>query len=199
MTESDLIVISEEIQSKVREVFEDHFKSKEIEISYCLGTKKGDNYIGIIYGATGALNRSQNNNDNDERKKNLIVKVAPSNVLRREQFKSRLCFLREIKMYTEVLTMFRDFQESRGIVPDEDGFHEYADCFECIHSEANETLVLEDLRDEQFLMYDRLIELPIEQVLLVMKVIGKFHALSFALKVSGPWRWRFATDLWNNF
>lgn len=185
MSNEHEIEINDDIRKGVLDVFEEQLKSKDVEVSYALGSKKGDNYIGIVYCATGKPKSQNNENENNNRELKLIVKVAPLNAVRREQFRSRLCFLREIKMYSDVLPMMRDFQESCGVVPEENGFYQYAPCYKVIASDANESLVFRDLRQDDFLMFDRLQELTFDHVQLVMRALGKFHGISFALRVSG--------------
>lgn len=85
-------------------------------------------------------------------------------------------------MYTEVLPMLRASRESWGVVPEENGCYQYAPFY--ISSDLNETLIFRDLRQDGFLMYDRLQEVNLEHVQLVMRVLGKFHGILFALRVS---------------
>lgn len=86
-------------------------------------------------------------------------------------------------MYDEVLPMFRRFQESNGIVPEVNGFYEYPKCYKTIDTEIDETLIFQDMKAYQFEMFDRFQETTIDHVRLVMKTLGKYHALSFALRV----------------
>lgn len=169
------------IRTGIEKVFEEQLGSRDVDVVFERGTKKGDNYIGIIYRATGKVNSAQNN---DKKELKLIAKVAPQQLARREQFRPRVCFMREIKMYLDVFPMFRLFQESRGIIPEENGFHETPICYKTIDDDMNESLIFQDLHDCDFHMFDRLVDLPIDHVMLVMRTLGKFHALSFALRVS---------------
>lgn len=64
-----------------------------------------------------------------------------------------------------------------------DGFNEYAQCYSIIDKKFSESLFLEDLRSNQFEMLDhRKDDLTFEHVALVMKALGKLHAISFALR-----------------
>lgn len=175
------IEITEDIRKSVSEVFEKQLNSNDIDVTYSSGSKKGDNYVGIVYCATGKL-KTENEKKSSELK--LIVKVAPQNATRREQFRSRTCFIREIRMYSEVLPMFHSYQQSCGVIPEENGFYEYPPCYKAIESSLNESLIFRDLREDGFLMYDRFKDLTFDHVRLVMEALGKFHALSFALRVS---------------
>lgn len=67
------------------------------------------------------------------------------------------------------------------------GFNEYAQCYSIIEKELSESLFLEDLRVNQFEMLDhRKEDLTFEHVALVMKALGKLHAISFALRDQQP-------------
>lgn len=89
--------------------------------------------------------------------------------------------------FYKIFPCFREFQKSKGILIDEDGFHEYPKCYQTIDAEPIETLFLEDLCEQNFRMVNlRSEELTVEHVKLVMQVLGKFHACSFALKDQQP-------------
>lgn len=192
-TNTDDIEITNEVREGVSEVLQKQLNSTDIEISYELGSKKGDNYVGIVYGATGKIKNNNNNEKLSEVK--LIVKVSPQNPTRREQFHSRTCFIREIKMYDEVLPMFRAYQQSCGIIPEENGFYEYPPCYKVLNSDLNESLIFRDLREDGFLMYDRFKAPSFDHVRLVMEALGKYHAMSFALRDQNPEKFKQYTDL----
>lgn len=177
--------ISEVIRGGLNEVLNKELDSQKINVNIELGSKKGDNFIGIVYRVTGKLSNDTSNEDvnNNKSSISLILKVAPTNKARRYTFSSRSCFLREIQMYDEVLPMFRQFQESCGIIPEENGFHEYPKCYKTIDAELDETLIFQDLKVDQFEMFDRFQVITIDHVRLIMKTLGKYHALSFALRV----------------
>lgn len=80
---------------------------------------------------------------------------------------------------------FRQFQEERNIIVDQDGFHEYSVCYKSIDTEPIECIFLEDLSKFSYSMIDKE-ELNVEHILLVMKALGKFHAISFAMKDQQP-------------
>ena len=78
---------------------------------------------------------------------------------------------------------FSKFQESRNVYLD--GFHEFPKCYKTITTESIECLFFEDLAQSNFKMIDKDEATP-EHVLLVMKTLAKFHAVSFALKDQEP-------------
>lgn len=126
--------------------------------------------------------------DNDDKKQSsLILKIASQNPVRRDLFRLKVFFMRETIMYMDVLKYFNEFQLSKGVIPEENGFNEYAKCYRSIDTEMSESLLLEDLRTKQMEMLNhRECELTFEHVALVMKALGKFHAISFALKDQQP-------------
>lgn len=67
------------------------------------------------------------------------------------------------------------------------GFHEYPTCYKTIDAAPYECVFMADLCAEGFTMFDSA-KSPIsaEHVFLVMKVLGKFHAISFAMKTRQP-------------
>ena len=73
------------------------------------------------------------------------------------------------------------------MVVDVDGFHEYPQCYRTVDEEPNECLLLEDLSVHGFTIINRHTdEVTADHVRLVMKTLGKFHAISFALKDQQP-------------
>lgn len=102
MVESNLSEISSEvIRNAVVETVENKLKSKNHNIHVSSASQSGDaNFIGIVYRVTFREEGGSENGKTPISK--LILKVAPSNLARREQFFSRPCFLREIYLYNEV-------------------------------------------------------------------------------------------------
>lgn len=85
------------------------------------------------------------------------------------------------------MSELRDLQEVNGIIPKENGFHEYPKCYSFMDDECHESLLLENLRESNFDMLDQRDEiLTYDHAHLVMEILGKFHALSLALKDKSP-------------
>lgn len=82
---------------------------------------------------------------------------------------------------------FRQFEQSKGVIVDENGFYEYPKCYRTVADEPDECVLLEDLSIRSFTMIDRHTdEVSADHVRLVMQCLGKFHAISFALKDQQP-------------
>lgn len=89
--------------------------------------------------------------------------------------------------FLQILPFFRSFEESKGIISEEDGFNEYPKCYSTVDTAPYECLVLEDLGASDFVMIDKLHgSITADNVNLVMSSLGKFHALSFALRDQQP-------------
>lgn len=74
---------------------------------------------------------------------------------------------------------------------EQDGFNEYAKCYHSIDTDMSECLLLEDLHRKQMKMIDyRTTSLTYDHAALVMKALGKFHAISFALKDQQPQKFK---------
>lgn len=87
----------------------------------------------------------------------------------------------------QVLPYFRQFEESKGVVLEENGFTEYPKCYRTIDKVLDECILLEDLSVRDFRIVDRFTEdITATHAKLVMETLGKFHAISFALKDQKP-------------
>ena len=151
---------------------------EECELKIEAGSAKGDNYIGVIYRVTVKTPTGKT--------LNVIVKLPPQNLARREEFFAGPCFLREAEFYDVIYPMFVDFQQEKGIDVESDGFHEVPGSFKMLTEDLNEGLFLEDLKASGFEMFDRMKEVTKEHVFRVMEALGKYHALSFAMKDQKP-------------
>lgn len=87
-----------------------------------------------------------------------------------------------------MLPFFRHFEQSKGVTL-LNGFHEYATCFKTVDTDLHECLVLDDLSVRGFTAIEKdTSEMTVDHVRMVMCVIAKFHAISFALKDQQPER-----------
>ncbi|XP_055296586.1 uncharacterized protein LOC129565593 [Sitodiplosis mosellana] len=173
---------SEVIRLALHETIENQLKSKDYQINGIYNASKvGEtNFVGIVH-------RVSFKKDGEKKHNELIVKVAPQNAARREIFNSRPFFLREMRMYNEVLPFFRHFQHSKGVAIEENGFVEYPKCYRTIDEEPNESLFFEDLSVRNMAIIDKFTkEVTVDHARMVMKALGKLHALSFALKDQHP-------------
>jgi hypothetical protein len=162
----------------LKEIIENNLpcKFEECEIDISQGSAKGDNYMGVLLRIDVKRN--------GKKELTVIVKLPPQNEARREQFFVVPVFQRESMFYDDFYPMIKKFQQEKGINVEVDGFHEIPKCYKTITEDRSEAIFMEDLKGKGLEMFDRFKEVNIEHVALVMKVLGKFHAISFALKVS---------------
>lgn len=81
----------------------------------------------------------------------------------------------------------RLFEQSKGVNIEVNGFVEYPICYQTSDKEFNECLLLEDVCVRGFRDIDRYHEeISADHVYLIMKTLGKFHAISLALKDQQP-------------
>lgn len=169
-----LIALLKEIAEK------EGFKEYTLEVS--AGSNHGDGFLAIVKRVTltGVRNGVQD-------KLSLMCKLMPVSQARREQFNSDAVFIREAFMYREVLPTFVEFQKEKGLSK-EDGFYEYPKCYGTMDDTVNDhfVIIMEDLKSFGYQMYDKFKSADFNHVKLFVESLGKFHAISFALKDQRP-------------
>lgn len=169
-------------QELLEQLVRTELNSDDVAIELTAGSNKGDNYIGVVFRAHAECRRTG-------RKLNVIVKLPPQNEARRNQFFARPSFEREISFYTEIYPMMAELQREKGIDLKNDGaeaFNQIPLCYRTSLVEFEEAILMGDLKDLGFEMFDRHQEQKFEHFELVMKTLGRCHALSFALKDQHP-------------
>lgn len=163
-----------------KEGFIDH----ELELG--TGSRHGDNYIGVIVSVKVIGDRVRNGVVVSDAL-HLICKLAPESKERRDAFQVNLTFEREVEMYTNVLPVFVELQKERGLSADE-SFLSFPKVYAMIADRVNEkyAVIMEDLRSKDFVMWSRYDPVPLSHEELLFKQLGRFHAISFALKDQRP-------------
>lgn len=102
MENSDLSEIPTElIRKTIRKIIEAKLKTKNYDVFVSSASKEGENnFCGVVYRV------SFNKSDDTSSSSKMIIKVAPQNITRRTQFRSRVMFLQEIYIYNEVNLYF---------------------------------------------------------------------------------------------
>lgn len=164
----------------------DKIAKKEGFESYTYSTSAGSNHGDGFLAAMKRITVSGKRNGRDDIL-SLIFKLMPASAARREQFNSTKVFTREVTMYNKVLNIMNDFQIEKGLSA-EDGFFEYPKCYGVIEDAANDrfALVMEDLKESGYEMFDKFKPSDYDHVKLFMESLGKYHAVSFALKDQRP-------------
>lgn len=117
----------------------------------------------------------------------LMCKLLPENLDRREMFDSSSIFENEIYFYNKVLRAFEQFQCDKNITI-EDRFIEYPKCYGTASDfvRGEHVIIMENLRSIGYGLWDKTKPIDYETVCLYMNVLGKLHALSFALHDQKP-------------
>lgn len=167
-------------ESALRNIIQNHVDGCDYIIECSAGSSKGDNYLGIVY-------RIDVKDTKDKSVKlSLVLKSAPQNIARREEFHAHAAFERESLFYEQVFPLYKNFQEEKGIDFAKDGFNNVAVCYKILHEEPCEGLFFENLRVKGFDMFNRHNDLTKEHVLLTMRALGKMHSIFYALKDQKP-------------
>nr|XP_049697233.1 uncharacterized protein LOC126054712 [Helicoverpa armigera] len=143
----------------------------------------GDNFIGNV---------KRINIVSENGTVNMIVKVAASSEIARAVTGAEITFRNEHIMYTEVLPKLVQMQKAAG-VPEEDQLR-YAKCYGSLYEPPHETLILEDLKDSDFIMLNKLEPLPYDCVKGVLKNFALLHSLSQVMKNLYPAKYEEVTE-----
>lgn len=154
-----------------------NFEAPTFEFSE--GSDKG--FIGLI--------RRCRIREND-RTLSVICKFLPSDEELNRKYNSHKLFKREIFVYQQVLPEFENIQYEHGLTyRDADGFWSYPECY---HSEDNlkhpekSFILMEDLAEQGFTTADMFQPSDFSHALQLFIELGKYHAISFALKAIKP-------------
>uniref|UniRef100_A0A8D8ACI7 Uncharacterized oxidoreductase dhs-27 n=1 Tax=Culex pipiens TaxID=7175 RepID=A0A8D8ACI7_CULPI len=148
-----------------------------IEYDESGSSNKGDGFVGTLFKAY------IREDGRDELK--LVVKVLPEHELRRQQ--SIGMFHREAMVYNAVMPLFGKFQTEQGLEKEE-GFWRIPKCYyaSCDLEKMEAVVIMEDLQLKGFRMWNKSKPADLEHSLLLMKQLGAFHAVSFAMKDQQP-------------
>lgn len=117
----------------------------------------------------------------------VVCKMAKLDEIQRKNFPPSTNFERETHFYDKIVPMFLNFQQVKNL-PRIDQFHSHPKCYGTIkdHDKEQYAIVLEDLRQRGFRMWDKFNSVPIENMRSLIREIGKLHGISFALKDQRP-------------
>lgn len=143
-------------------------------------SKHGENFLGIVKAVTLT-------NTATGQPLHLIYKIPPHNRARRKHFKSVLPFGREIDVYTKLLPAFVQFQRDRGL-RECDSFLSYPKLYAIESDVENDDylLIMDDLRTKNFKLWPKEQMMPLNYVDRILIELGKFHAISYAMKDQRP-------------
>lgn len=119
----------------------------------------------------------------------LICKIPSLNITRRREFHSDVAFDPELFFYEKVFPYFEVFQRERGVHHTDDGFLSFPKCYGIIRDEkllGDHAIVMENLNEKRFYMWNKEKDIDFDHSALVLKELGKFHAVSFAIRDQEP-------------
>lgn len=159
----------------------------DYEIEQDAGSKHGDGFMATMVNIKVAGKRTVDGVTKANDELNLICKLLPTNAARRELFNSERVFEREVTMYNTVLPLFVRFQEEKGLTA-ENGFFDFPKSYFAVSDTKTDrhVIIMDDLRTQGFLLWDKLQPIEYENVRLLMTALGRYHALSFAIRDQRP-------------
>lgn len=150
------------------------------------GSKHGDGFVATMLAVTLVGKREIGGKVTDA-KLDLMCKLLPENVDRRNVFDSSSIFKHEIYIYNKVLEVLHQFQCEKNIAI-EDRFTEYPKCYGTARDsdDIEHVIIMENLKSTGYGLWDKTKPIDYETVCLYMHALGKLHALSFALREQEP-------------
>lgn len=176
------IVVTDYIQEALDKVARaEGFRNYEINIDH--GSSIGDGFVGLM------IKAKIQEKDIHYLHKSLTVlaKIPPQNEMRRQMMKSMELFKREIYVYNELLPAFVKFQQDHKIGK-EKGFYNFAKVYYADYNEEKDDaiIIMEDLRERNCSMWSKYKPMNFEHSKLLISALGRFHGLSFAMKLKKP-------------
>ncbi|KAI4466539.1 hypothetical protein MML48_2g00015975 [Holotrichia oblita] len=159
-------------ESDIKEILRDFLTEKWIEdpeVIYQDGPNLGDGYLGVTKAIT--VKKGETSFD-------LFVKAAPKDEILRVALNTHMVFKQEIAAYTKLFPAYNKFlQEKIG-----EELNLTPKCYNSNAEESREFLLLENLNDLGFKVFDKKKLLDEDHILMVLKNYAKFHGVSYALK-----------------
>jgi thiamine kinase-like enzyme len=141
-------------------------------------TEKGDGYLGDV-----TFVDVRGTNTNEKKSYEFVIKSGKKSSQLREMIPVRNAFENEIYFYNEILPVFREFQAEKGIT---DPFDNTPKFYDSIIEEEMEVLILGNMKTNGYSLHDRFDPMDQEHIRKIIKVYGKLHAISFALRDQKP-------------
>ena len=114
----------------------------------------------------------------------LVIKSTPKSIGRKKTFRSTDFFKNEINFFSIVLKAFDEFQAAKKDA--KYPFNDIATCFITYMDGENDFLALENLNNYGYYTPTRQNAMDVNLCRLIMKTLGRFHALSFVIRDQSP-------------
>ncbi|KAK5642399.1 hypothetical protein RI129_008566 [Pyrocoelia pectoralis] len=166
------------IDKRVKALVEEAFPNHEIlEVSN--GSENGNNFMGLISEITICKSKADNEHDTSH----LILKMASQDENYRQIFPIREIYQREIFVYKELLSEFLKIQREKTLTR---SFQSFPKVYLTSSVNLQEALLMENMKKKGFKHINHRVGIDYPHALLVMKELGKFHALSYAMRDQKP-------------
>ncbi|KAB0793313.1 hypothetical protein PPYR_12933 [Photinus pyralis] len=169
--------IEEKIRRFVDKSFKNRLENYTLELSR--GAEDGVNWLGTMHRV--AIKGSKESGEKVQF--NLIVKFAPCQPLFRGVLPIRNVYDREIYVYNKIIPEYLKIQEEKGV---EDMFNPFAVSYASTMDDGVEALLMEDMKVRGFHNCDHQMGVNYNHASIIMRSLGKFHALSYAVKNEKP-------------
>lgn len=176
--EGDLSSLTTETEGVCRDVLAKYGFNKCHVLVEAVG-KKGDNYVANVKRLT-----AKQDGVNEGKEFKMIVKLAPNIQQVRDLMFTSVAFSNENVVYNKLFPKYDAIQAEANIPPEERLKHPI--CYGTYMEAPNEAVLLEDICESGFKLYDRFQSMSDEQARMVLNELAKIHALSFVLKSKDP-------------
>ncbi|KAK5642413.1 hypothetical protein RI129_008580 [Pyrocoelia pectoralis] len=171
------VMVNERILNLVRQLLKDNINNCKISVESA--SKLGENWLGLL----NSLTIEYENIDKNKIKLYLVAKVAPHQTAYRDALQIREVYIREIFFYNSVIPEFRKLQEERRLPQI---FNPFPKLYATTTEEFREGVLMADMKKKGFRVYNHRVNTDYPHTLMAIKELGKFHALSYALKAHKP-------------
>ncbi|KAJ9586687.1 hypothetical protein L9F63_019725 [Diploptera punctata] len=117
------------------------------------------------------------------KKLDLFFKFLSDNTDISDSLDTEIFFRNEVTFYNEVMNRFIKFQQERNV---SNMFTSVPKCYSAVSDGEHDVIVLEDLKAKGFVMLDKMKVMNPRELKLLMQELGKFHAISLAMKDQQP-------------
>lgn len=172
------IIVTEYLKECIDKVaISEGFTNYNLTINY--GSKIGDGYVSNML-------KISINEDNHETL-TVLVKIPLENKARRDVMKMMSLFEREIFVYKVMLPQFEEIQKLNNI-SDSSKFHNFPKIYfaEFNKDKDDAIIIMDDLRESGHKMWKKSAPINYEHAKLLLTALGRYHAMSFAIRSKNP-------------
>ncbi|XP_063695694.1 uncharacterized protein LOC134827085 [Culicoides brevitarsis] len=147
------------------------------------GANVGDGYMGLML----SVSYKGTKNGGVPSEMNVMCKIPPLSEARRQQFNTTLIFQREVTIYNDYLPLVMQLQKEKNFAEHEMFTNFPKVYFAGIDEKSGEgAIIMENLRERGYATADRAKTIDFTYSRLVMEGLGRYHALSYAMKHQKP-------------